>query len=97
MHSNTYWVYIMTNPAKTVLYVGVTNDLTRRIAEHKQKAIPGFTEKYNLTSLVYFEETNDIRNAIEREKEVKGWVRDKKNALVTDANPDWKDLAAGLL
>ncbi|BAY02254.1 excinuclease ABC, C subunit, N-terminal [Anabaena cylindrica PCC 7122] len=74
---NQYYVYIMSNKSKT-LYTGVTNDLQRRIYEHKQKLIPGFTQKYNITKLVYYEETPDIQVAIEREKQIKGWLRSKK-------------------
>jgi putative endonuclease len=83
----------MSNHSRT-LYTGVTNDLFRRVTEHKQKMIPGFTKKYNLTKLVYFEETNDIREAITREKQIKGWLRAKKIALIEKDNTDWKDLSA---
>ncbi|NMC11803.1 MAG: GIY-YIG nuclease family protein [Chloroflexi bacterium] len=88
----TYYVYIMTNHSRT-LYTGVTNDLFRRVLEHKQKVIPGFTKKYNITKLVYFEEMNDIREAITREKQIKGWLRSKKIALIEEVNPDWEDLS----
>ena len=74
---NQYYVYILTNISKT-LYTGVTNNLERRIYEHKQKLVPGFTKKYNLTMLVYFEETRDVQAAIQREKQIKGWLRSKK-------------------
>lgn len=87
-----YYVYIMTNRSKT-LYTGVTNDLLRRVYEHKQKLIEGFTKKYNITRLVHFEETSDVRGAIAREKQLKGWLRQKKIALVETVNPYWKDLA----
>jgi putative endonuclease len=90
----TYYVYIMTNNSGT-LYVGMTNDLHRRIWQHKQKLIEGFTKRYNITRLVYYEETNDVRQAIAREKQIKGWLRRKKIALITSANPDWRDLSAG--
>ena len=73
----TYWVYIMTNKSRT-LYVGVTNDLARRVYQHKHKLVEGFTSRYNLERLVYFEETNDVRAAIFREKQLKGWRRAKK-------------------
>jgi putative endonuclease len=76
-----------------VLYTGVTNDLVRRIHEHREKAIPGFTNRYNLNKLVFFESTADVYAAIAREKEIKGWRREKKNALVATMNPDWHDLA----
>jgi putative endonuclease len=88
-----YYVYIMTNHSRT-LYVGVTNDLTRRVQEHKSKLIPGFTAKYNITQLVYFETTQDVRSAIAREKQIKGWLRAKKIALVEATNPEWRDLSA---
>jgi len=73
----------------------MTNDLNRRIYEHRQKLIPGFTRKYNITRLVYFEETSDVAIAIAREKEIKGWVRAKKIALIENSNPKWKDLSEG--
>ena len=84
----------MTNRSKT-LYTGVTNDLTRRVYEHKNKMIDGFTKKYNITKLVYFEETNDILSAITREKQIKGWLRSKKIALIGSVNPKWEDLSEG--
>jgi putative endonuclease len=87
-----YYVYIMTNKSRT-LYTGVTNDLARRVYEHKQKLLPGFTSKYNITKLVYFEATEDVYAALNREKQIKGWLRDKKIALIEAANPDWKDLS----
>ena len=89
-----YYVYIMTNRSKT-LYTGVTNDLTRRVYEHKNKMIDGFTKTYNITKLVYFEETNDILSAITREKQIKGWLRSKKIALIGSVNPKWEDLSEG--
>jgi len=89
-----YYVYIMTNKSRT-LYTGVTNDLERRVYEHKQKLVPGFTSKYNITRLVYFETTEDIRAAIEREKQIKGWLRSKKVALIESENPEWRDLSVG--
>lgn len=89
-----YYVYIMTNYSKT-LYTGVTNDLNRRVYEHKQKLIPGFTQKYNITKLVYFEETTDVTDAIAREKQIKGWLREKKIALIESINPTWQDISAG--
>jgi putative endonuclease len=88
-----YYVYIMTNYSRT-LYIGVTNDLQRRVYEHKQKLIPGLTSKYNLTQLVYFETATDVRSAIAREKQIKGWLRVKKVALITADNPGWADLSA---
>ena len=77
------------------MYVGVTNNLQRRIAEHKSKLIEGFTKKYNVNKLVYYEHTTDINSAIAREKEIKGWKRCKKDALVVSINPQWKDLSVG--
>ena len=74
------------------LYVGVTNDLNRRVYEHKSKLIAGFTSKYTINRLVYCEEANDILSAIEREKQLKAWRRSKKIALIESANPDWRDL-----
>jgi len=86
-----YYVYMMTNHSRT-LYIGVTNDLQRRVHEHKQKQVPGFTQKYNITQLVYYEETSDIKSAIAREKQIKGWLRSKKIALIESLNPGWRDL-----
>ena len=88
-----YYVYIMTNRSAT-LYIGVTNDLARRVYEHKNKLIPGFTAKYNITKLVYFETTDDVRTAIAPEKQIKGWLRVKKVALIESVNPSWDDLSA---
>jgi len=78
-----------------MLYVGVTNDLQKRVFQHKSKLIPGFTQKYNLYKLVYFEMFGDIRAAIAREKQIKGWLRSKKVALIFTKNQEWKDLAEG--
>jgi len=89
-----YYVYIMTNHSGT-LYTGVTNDLRRRVWEHKQKLIEGFTKRYNITRLVYYEETPDVTAAIAREKQSKGWLRKKKIALIESLNPGWKDLSDG--
>jgi putative endonuclease len=89
-----YYVYLLTNWSNSVLYVGVTNNLERRIYEHRQKLIPGFTKIYNLCKLVYFEQTRDVRAAIEREKQIKRWRREKKNLLVETVNPGWQDLAS---
>ncbi len=80
-----YYVYIMTNKSRT-LYTGVTNNLERRVSEHRQKLIPGFTNKYNITLLVYYEVFEDIREAIAREKQIKGWLRAKKIALIESVN-----------
>ncbi len=75
------------------LYVGVTNDLGRRVWQHKQKLIEGFTKRYNITRLVYYEETPDVKAAIAREKQIKGWTRKKKITLIESLNPGWKDLS----
>ena len=88
----TFYVYIMASRTR-VLYVGVTNDLARRVNEHKQGSVPGFTTRYRVTRLVYFEEFADIRGAIAREKEIKGWVRSRKTSLIESRNPTWEDLA----
>ena len=88
----SYYVYILTNKSKT-LYTGVTNDLERRIYEHKNKLVPGFTVQYNITRLVFFETTPDVRAAIARETQIKGWTRRKKLALIAAANPHWRDLS----
>ena len=90
-----YWVYIMASKSRT-LYVGVTNDLERRVYQHKAQYLEGFTKRYNIARLVYFEETPDIRSAIEREKRIKGWLRQKKVELIESHNPDWHDLAETL-
>ncbi|MEK7527935.1 MAG: GIY-YIG nuclease family protein [Patescibacteria group bacterium] len=90
-------VYIMTNKNKNVLYVGVTNDLLRRVYEHKEKLSEGFTAKYNLGQLVYYEFYEDMVNAIIREKQIKGGSRLKKMLLVEKFNPEWKDLYSTLV
>jgi putative endonuclease len=87
-----YYVYLMTNRSRT-LYVGMTNDLQRRVWQHKQKLIEGFTKRYNITRLVYYEETTDVKAAIAREKQIKGWLRKKKIALIESSNSEWKDLS----
>ena len=91
-----YYVYLITNWNNKVLYTGVTNNLIRRIYEHKNKSLEGFSKKYNINKLVYFEQTNDVLAAITREKEIKKWRREKKNRLVSTTNPEWKDLGEGL-
>ncbi len=88
-----YYVYIMTNHSGT-LYTGVTNNLERRVLEHRRKLVRGFTAKYKLVYLVYYEVTEDIATAIAREKEIKGWVRAKKIELIESMNPEWRDLSA---
>ena len=87
-----YYVYIMTNKSRT-LYVGVTNDLKRQVYEHKHKLIKGFTSKYNITKLVWYETFPAIEQAIEGEKRLKGWLRSKKVALIESCNPAWEDLS----
>jgi putative endonuclease len=87
-----YYVYIITNKNNTVLYTGVTNDLRRRLYEHRFIHTDSFSSRYKTTKLVYFEQTNDIRVAIEREKQIKGWTRNKKNELIESLNPRWEDL-----
>ena len=89
---NHYYVYLLANWNNKVLYVGVTNDLERRIYEHKNKLVKGFTEKYNVNRLVYFEETGDVNAALAREKEIKKWRREKKNKLIATTNPQWTEL-----
>ena len=90
--SKEYYVYIMTNKSRT-LYTGVTNNLMRRVHEHKNKLIPGFTSKYNIKILVYYESTSSIHVALEREKQIKGWLRMKKIVLIESINPKWNDLS----
>ena len=91
--NKNYYVYIMTNCKNTVLYIGVTNNLERRVYEHKNKLVEGFSKRYNLNKLVYFEYLQDIIVAIEREKQLKGWIRSKKISLIESVNPNWNDLA----
>jgi len=90
---NQYFVYILTNKSNKVLYIGVTNNLERRMYEHRNKMVDGFTKRYNLTKLVHFEETSDVRSAIEREKQLKNWHRDWKIKLIDKFNAEWKDLS----
>ena len=89
-----YYIYIMTNGVRT-LYTDVTNDLMRRVFEHKEKLVDRFTKKYNITMLVYYETTGDIQAAIAREKQLKSWRRSKKIALIESSNPQWKDFSLG--
>lgn len=89
---NTYFVYIITNQYNGVLYVGVTNNLERRMYEHKNKLIEGFSKKYNLNKLVYYESFTSIKDAIAAEKHIKGWLRQKKIDLIESLNPGWDDL-----
>ncbi len=86
------WAYILSNKSKT-LYIGVTGNLQGRVYEHEQKLIDGFTKKYNLSKLVYFETFNNMQDAIHREKQLKNWHREWKINLIESINPDWKDLS----
>ncbi len=92
MHK-TYFVYAITNWNNQVLYIGVTNNLERRLYAHKNKLIAGYSATYNLNKLVYFESTNDVLSAISREKELNKWRREKKNNLINTLNPEWVDLS----
>ncbi len=93
MQDKYYYVYLLTNWNNKVVYVGMINNLYRRISEHKNKLIRGFTQKYNCNKLVYYESFNDVNAAIFREKEIKKWRREKKNNLVITLNPEWRDLS----
>jgi putative endonuclease len=96
MQDRQYYVYMMTNQSNRVLYTGITNDLMRRVYEHQHKLCKGFTARYNVEKLVFFEATSDVESAIAREKQIKGWLRLKKNALVESMNPEWRDLSRDL-
>ena len=89
-----YYVYILSNWDDSVLYIGVTSNLPRRLYEHRNGLADGFTKKYNVHKLVYYEHTNDVYSAISREKQLKKWTRAKKHVLISKMNPEWKDLAA---
>jgi len=88
----TYYVYILASQKKGTLYTGMTNNFRHRVVQHKEKTTPGFTRTYSVTRLVYFEEFGDVRDAIVREKQIKGWVRRKKIALIESVNPEWKEI-----
>ena len=90
-----YYLYMLTNSSDSVLYIGVTNDLRRRLLEHKNEEISGFTKRYHLHKLVYFEQYSEIIDAISREKQLKRWSRAKKNWLVATRNPNWDDWSEG--
>ena len=92
MATRESYVYIMTNRSR-VLCTGVTSNLTRRVYQHKKKLVEGFTKRYNLTRLVYYEAGDDIRSAIQREKQIKGWLRKRKIELIESINPNWDDLS----
>jgi putative endonuclease len=91
--ARTFYVYIIASKTR-VLYIGVTANIHLRVFQHKRKLVPGFTRQYNVTRLVYVESTSDVRAAIQREKQLKGWRRDKKLELVASMNPEWLDLVA---
>lgn len=93
MSNHQYFVYIMTNQYNSVLYTGMTNNLVRRVIEHKRGEVDGFSKKYKTTKLVYFEQTDYVLGAIEREKQIKGWKRFKKIELIESVNSDWNDLS----
>ncbi len=92
--SKTYYVYIMANQSRT-LYIGLTNNIRRRVQEHKDGLVEGFTLRYNIDTLVYIESFGDIDSAIAREKQIKRWSREKKLHLINQENPDWRDLSDG--
>ncbi|MEE8362610.1 MAG: GIY-YIG nuclease family protein [Dehalococcoidia bacterium] len=94
--SRAFFVYIMTNPRKTVLYTGVTSNLPRRVHEHKEKLVPGFTSRYNVTELVYYEAAETAEAAIAREKQLKAGPRRRKVQVINNMNPAWRDLSAEL-
>ena len=92
-----YFVYMVANNGRTTLYAGVTNSLMRRVSQHRQGGIPGFSKRYNTNRLICYEQYNDVRDAIAREKQLKGWSRKKKEALINSKNPKWTDLAVSVL
>ena len=96
MFDKSYYVYILASPRNGLLYIGMTNTLTRRVEEHQKKEIDGFTKKFGIGKLVYYEVFEDVLNAIDREKQLKRWTRAKKNALVEKVNPEWADLSEKL-
>ena len=89
-----YYVYIMANDNNNVFYIGVTNDLQRRVYEHRTGIFEGFTKKYRVHKLVYCENCHDVKDALRREKQLKGWTREKKKALIETVNPEWKEIEA---
>lgn len=95
--NHNYYVYMMTNKHNTVLYTGMTNDLGVRTGQHKSLKIPGFTSRYRLTKLVYYEHFGNVEAAIQREKQIKSWSRARKEKLIESVNPDWVDLYDSLL
>jgi putative endonuclease len=97
MNGKQYYVYILASQRNGTLYIGVTSDLIKRVYEHKNNLVSGFTERYNVHTLVYFESTNDIDNAIRREIQIKKWNKDWKIELIEKNNPDWRDLYLDLI
>ncbi len=93
--SRRAWIYLLASRKNGTLYVGVTSDLRARVWQHRTGSVEGFTKQYGVTTLVYFEEFHDVRDAIARENEIKGWTRKRKIGLIEAANADWDDLAAG--
>ena len=91
--AKTYYVYILASKRNGTLYIGVTNDLERRLYEHRNNLIEGFTNKYNVHHLVYYEDVNDVKSALQREKQLKRWTRKWKIELIEKVNPEWRDLA----
>ena len=96
MTTQKYFVYFLTNFLRTTLYIGVTRDLIQRVDQHHASTVAGFTKKYHLDLLIYYEEFDDSMSAIQREKQLKGWRRSKKEALIARSNPSWKNLGIGL-
>lgn len=96
MWNQNNFIYILTNKNNTVLYTGVSSNIKQRIYDHKTKKHPGFTKKYNVDKLVYYERYNRIEEAIKREKQVKGWIRKRKEELINSINPNWEDLSENL-
>ena len=94
MRDHDYWAYIVTNKTNSTLYIGMTNDLERRMAEHRSGDVKGFTQRYSLNRLVWCEHFRDVRDAIACEKTLKGWLRARKDALIAEKNPRWRDLSA---
>ena len=92
-----YYIYILTSKENTAMYIGVTSNLQRRLCEHKNEQMDGYTKKYHVHKLVYFEEFSEITDAIAREKQLKGWNRSKKNRLVETQNPNWADLSESFI
>ncbi len=93
MNEKSYYVYILTNDWGNVMYVGMTSNIERRLYEHKQELADGFTKRYHVHKLVYYEQTNDAYAAVTRERQLKGWTRKRKNELVETVNPNWEDLS----